>query len=146
VIRVKSGILFHGELRTLGELRKWPPVLPVFGQITPFSATPLYDRLMKEGRLTRPQHWLEFAPFLMAHKPKGMTAAEVQSEVHNAWDHAYSPSATVEALDAIGDQPMPCKDQPLGCPHLLPRHLLSTEICVGLAQGDRAESRFNLPQ
>ena len=48
--------------RTLAEMREWPPVLPVFGQITPFPATPLYDRLAKEGRLTRPKHWLEFAP------------------------------------------------------------------------------------
>jgi hypothetical protein len=44
-------------------------VLPVFGQITPFPATPLYDRLAREGRLTRPKHWLEFAPFRMAHTP-----------------------------------------------------------------------------
>ena len=55
--------------RTLAEIREWPPVLPVFGQITPFPATPLYDRLEKEGRLTRPKHWLEFAPFRMAHTP-----------------------------------------------------------------------------
>jgi radical SAM superfamily enzyme YgiQ (UPF0313 family) len=40
--------------RTLSQIREWPPVLPVFGQITPFPATPLYTRLEKEGRLTRP--------------------------------------------------------------------------------------------
>jgi radical SAM superfamily enzyme YgiQ (UPF0313 family) len=39
--------------RTLSEMRAWPPGLPVFGQITPFPATPLYERLKKEGRLTR---------------------------------------------------------------------------------------------
>ena len=55
--------------RTLAQVRQWPPVLPVFGQITPFPATPLYNRLAKEGRLTRPKHWLEFAPFQMAHTP-----------------------------------------------------------------------------
>ncbi len=59
-------------------MRDWPPVLPVFGQITPFPATPLYDRLAKEGRLTRPKHWLEFAPFHMAHTPLKMTIPEVQ--------------------------------------------------------------------
>src|SRR5450631_4328345 len=47
--------------RTLAAMREWPPVLPVFGQITPFPATPLYDRLAKEGRLTRPKHWRPFA-------------------------------------------------------------------------------------
>ena len=95
--------------RTLNEVRQWPPVLPVFGQITPFPATPLYDRLAKEGRLTRPQHWLEFAPFRMAHTPRNMTIEEVQREVHYAWANAYSPSATARALDAIADEPVPYK-------------------------------------
>ncbi len=95
--------------RTLEQVRKWPPGLPVFGQITPFPATPLYDRLLREGRLTRPKHWLEFAPFQMAHTPRGMTVAEVQTEVHHAWTDAYSPAATALALDAIADEPVPYK-------------------------------------
>src|ERR671910_385684 len=37
--------------RTLKEIESWPPGLPVFGQLTPFPATPLYDRLAKAGRL-----------------------------------------------------------------------------------------------
>jgi radical SAM superfamily enzyme YgiQ (UPF0313 family) len=95
--------------RTLAQVRQWPPVLPVFGQITPFPSTPLYNRLAKEGRLTRPKHWLEFAPFQMAHTPQNMTIPEVQTEVHYAWANAYSPSATAKALDAIADEPTPYK-------------------------------------
>jgi radical SAM superfamily enzyme YgiQ (UPF0313 family) len=95
--------------RTLEQVRTWPPVLPVFGQITPFPATPLYDRLAKEGRLTRPKHWLEFAPFQMAHTPRSMSIAEVQTEVRDAWTLAYSPSANAAALDAIADEPVPYK-------------------------------------
>jgi hypothetical protein len=95
--------------RTLTQMREWPPVLPVFGQITPFPATPLYDRLAKEGRLTRPKHWLEFAPFQMAHTPLKMTIPEVQSEVWNAWRDAYSPEATARAIDSIKDEPVPYK-------------------------------------
>jgi radical SAM superfamily enzyme YgiQ (UPF0313 family) len=95
--------------RTLAEMRTWPPVLPVFGQITPFPATPLYDRLAKEGRLTRPKHWLEFAPFRMAHTPLSMTIPEVQDEVLYAWKNAYSPAATASALDSIADEPVPYK-------------------------------------
>ncbi len=95
--------------RTLAEVRKWPPVLPVFGQITPFPATPLYDRLLKEGRLTRPKHWLEFAPFRMAHTPLSMTIPEVQEEVLYAWTNAYSAAATEKALDSIADEPVPYK-------------------------------------
>jgi radical SAM superfamily enzyme YgiQ (UPF0313 family) len=95
--------------RTLAQLREWPPVLPVFGQITPFPATPLYDRLQKEGRLTRSEHWLEFAPFQMAHTPLQITIPEVNAEVRYAWTHSYSPAATEKALDSIADEPAPWK-------------------------------------
>ena len=95
--------------RTLEQMRTWPPTLPVFGQITPFPATPLYDRLLKEGRLTRPKHWLEFAPFRMAHTPLKMSIPEVQDEVHYAWLNSYSPEATERALDSIADEPVPYK-------------------------------------
>lgn len=91
--------------RTLDQMREWPPVLPVFGQITPFPATPLYERLEREGRLTRPKHWLEFAPFRMAHAPLKMAIDDVQHEVRAAWMEAYSPAATARALDAIADEP-----------------------------------------
>jgi hypothetical protein len=90
-------------------MRKWPPVLPVFGQITPFPATPLYDRLLHEGRLTLPKHWLEFAPFRMAHTPLKMSIQEVQDEVLYAWTNAYSPAATAKALDTVADEPVPYK-------------------------------------
>jgi hypothetical protein len=89
----------------LSQIREWPPVLPVFGQITPFPATPLYTRLEKEGRLTRPKHWLDFAPFHMAHTPLRMTVDEVQDEVRYAWTNAYSPASTRKAIDSIADAP-----------------------------------------
>ena len=95
--------------RTLSQIRAWPPVLPVFGQITPFPATPLYTRLEKEGRLTRPKHWLDFAPFHMAHTPLHMTTSEVQDEVRYAWWNAYSAAATRHAIDSIADEPAPYK-------------------------------------
>ncbi len=93
--------------RTLSQIRDWPPVLPVFGQITPFPATPLYVRLQKEGRLTRPKHWLDFAPFHMAHTPLKMTIPEVQDEVEYAWTNSYSPAATQRAIDSIRCEPIP---------------------------------------
>ncbi len=95
--------------RTLSQMQTWPPALPVFGQITPFPATPLYDRLLREGRLTRPKHWLEFAPFRMAHTPKMMAVGEVQDEVRYAWLNAYSPAATERAIESIKDEPVPYK-------------------------------------
>src|SRR5215212_2419746 len=66
--------------RTVDEIESWAPGLPVFGQLTPFPATPLYDRLEKSGRLERPKHWLDFAPFVMAHAPLKMSIEEARRE------------------------------------------------------------------
>jgi len=93
--------------RTLDTLRNWPAVLPVFGQITPFPGTPLYDRLEREGRLTRPKHWLDFTPFQMAHTPLMMSVTQVQDEVRAAWSDAYSPAATRQAIASLSDAPVP---------------------------------------
>jgi hypothetical protein len=79
--------------------------LPVFGQLTPFPATPLYERLEKAGRLARPKHWLDFAPFVMAHAPLKMTIEEARQETRSAWEKSYSPERNAEAIAAIADRP-----------------------------------------
>jgi len=79
--------------RIAGEVATWPPGLPVFGLLTPFPATPLYDRLEKEGRLTRPKHWLDFHPFETTFLPRHLSPAEAKNEVRNAWLQAYRPSS-----------------------------------------------------
>jgi radical SAM superfamily enzyme YgiQ (UPF0313 family) len=91
--------------RMLKEIESWPPGLPIFGLLTPFPSTPLYDRLLKANRLTRPTHWLDFAPFKMAHTPLKMTIEEAQAEVHKAWTRSYSPERTDSAIDSIADKP-----------------------------------------
>ena len=92
--------------RTLKEIHSWPPGLPVFGQLTPFPATPLYERLEKAGRLARPKHWLDFAPFEMAHAPLKMSIKEARAEVDRAWATSYSPERNAAALDAISYAPV----------------------------------------
>jgi len=85
-------------VRTLEEIRTWPPGLPIFGLLTPLPATPLYKKLEAAGRLTRPKHWQEFIPFEMAHTPLRMTIAQAHAEVKYAWDHAYSPEVIEHAV------------------------------------------------
>ncbi len=92
--------------RTLKEIRSWPPGLPVFGQLTPFPATPLYSRLLTAGRLARPKHWLDFAPFMMAHDPLKMTIAEARAETDYAWSSSYSPMRNAEAIKAMRNEPL----------------------------------------
>ena len=92
--------------RTVAEIESWPPGLPVFGQLTPFPATPLYERLEKAGRLARPKHWLEFAPFVMAHAPLRMTIEEARLETRRAWELSYSPERNAAAVASISDHPI----------------------------------------
>jgi hypothetical protein len=87
-------------------VRTWPPGLPIFGLLTPLPATPLYKRLEKAGRLTRPKHWQEFIPFAMAHTPLKMTIDEAHAEVNRGWAEAYSPEALAGAVEALNDQPL----------------------------------------
>ncbi len=90
--------------RTLAQIRTWAPGLPVFGQLTPFPSTPLYARLQAAGRLTRPTHWLDFAPYKMAHTPLKLTIDEAQAELEHAWAASYSPEAISQAVHALDDQ------------------------------------------
>lgn len=91
--------------RTLEKIEEWPPGLPVFGQLTPFPATPLYDRLLAAGRLDRPKHWMDFAPFVMCHKPLKMTIEEARQEVDHAWRNSYSPERNRDAIAYLAGKP-----------------------------------------
>ena len=84
---------------TYRQVDAWPPGLPVFGILTPYPATPLYDRLQSEGRLTRPEHWLDFQAFKAAYLPKGLTADQAEDEVRRAWAHCYRPRAFRKSQD-----------------------------------------------
>lgn len=90
--------------RTLEQIAKWPPVLPVFGQLTAFPGTPLYARLRAAGRMIRPKHWMDFAPFKMAHTPLKMTIEEARFEVDKAWRTSYSAKSNEKALASISVQ------------------------------------------
>ena len=54
----------------------------------------------------RPVHWLDFAPFEMAHTPSKMTIKEARSETDYAWQRSYSPERNAKALEAIKDEPI----------------------------------------
>lgn len=91
--------------RTMAAVESWPPGLPVFGLLTPYPATPLYDRLSKEGRLTRPKHWLDFRPFKMAFTPRQISISEAEEEVQQAWSRSYDSSAIAAGLAKITARP-----------------------------------------
>jgi radical SAM superfamily enzyme YgiQ (UPF0313 family) len=91
--------------RTLEVIRSWPPGLPVFGLLTPYPATPLYERLLSSGRLSRPKHWLEFKPFTMDYTPLKITAEQAEAEVRQAWAESYSPKTIASAVRWLESRP-----------------------------------------
>src|SRR5262245_3919127 len=91
--------------RTQQVMESWPPGLPVYGLMTPYPATPLYDRLLQSGRLTRPKHWLDFRPFRMAYTPDRISIEQAEAEVREAWMQAYSPQSIGRALSSIRNRP-----------------------------------------
>jgi radical SAM superfamily enzyme YgiQ (UPF0313 family) len=91
--------------RTVTQIEAWAPGLPVYGLLTPYPATPLYDRLAEEGRLTRPLHWLDFLPFRMAFTPKGISITQAEKEVRRAWRRSYSSRAIAASLKKIRHRP-----------------------------------------
>ena len=91
--------------KTLQAIESWPPGLPVFGLLTPYPATPLYDRLLQQNRLTRPKHWLDFRPFRMAFTPENISVEQAESEVHEAWSRCYDPQAIAAGLKKIEGRP-----------------------------------------
>lgn len=90
---------------TLDAIKTWPPGLPVYGLLTPYPATPLYDRLLEQGRLTRPKHWLDFRPFRMAFSPENVSIEQAEAEVHEAWSESYAAETTQQALQQIEGRP-----------------------------------------
>jgi radical SAM superfamily enzyme YgiQ (UPF0313 family) len=90
--------------RTLQQIEQWPPGLPVFSTLTPLPGTPLYSRLQAEGRMTRPRHWLNFAPYKMSHTPLKMTTAQAHDELDKAWRRSYSPERNKQVIDLLSRQ------------------------------------------
>src|SRR6185503_7452003 len=92
--------------RTQQVMDSWPPGLPVYGLMTPYPATPLYDRLLASGRLTRPKHWLDFRPFRMAYTPDRISIEQAEAEVREAWTLSYNPTTIANGMRRIRKRPL----------------------------------------
>ena len=72
------------------EISQWPPVLPVFGLLTPFPATPLYHRLDSTDRLINRTHWLDWTAFKATFQFAHLTPRAAEAEVREAWRRSYN--------------------------------------------------------
>jgi len=62
--------------------------------LTPFPGTPLYDRLLQEGRLLQPGAWNLCTLFDVNYRPTGMTPQELREGIYSLSERLYSDDAT----------------------------------------------------
>ena len=93
--------------RTLDIIRSWPPGLPVFGLLTPYPATPLYERLaLAAGSPGRNTGW-NSSPSAWAFPPLGISSDQAEAEVREAWESSYTPAANASATRWLESRPFP---------------------------------------
>jgi radical SAM superfamily enzyme YgiQ (UPF0313 family) len=81
--------------RTVEEAIEMKLTMASFAILTPYPGTPLYKRLMSEGRLTDPKWWLatdhdEGSPYYV---PRNMTRAQLKEGWVRAWKDFYTFSS-----------------------------------------------------
>jgi radical SAM superfamily enzyme YgiQ (UPF0313 family) len=60
---------------------------------TPFPGTPLYDRLLDEGRIIDPRRWEACTLFDVNYRPTDMTPEQLRSGLHGLSERLYSAEA-----------------------------------------------------
>lgn len=58
--------------------------------LTPFPGTPLYDRLLREGRILQPDRWDLCTLFDVNYQPKGMTVEQLREGLYWLTERLYS--------------------------------------------------------
>lgn len=66
--------------------------ITAFNHLTPFPGTPLYERLLREGRFTHPQWWLDedYSYNVVPFRPSRMSAADLREACLGARRRFYS--------------------------------------------------------
>lgn len=82
--------------RTVEEAIKMRLTMASFAMLTPYPGTPLYKRLLSEGRLTDPKWWLKEdhdagSPYYL---PKHMTRTQLKEGWAEAWKEFYTLKST----------------------------------------------------
>lgn len=72
--------------------------------LTPFPGTPLYDRLLAEGRIIEPGAWEKCTLFDINYIPKNMTIAELAQKGLDLAKRLYSKEATTRRRQAFKEQ------------------------------------------
>jgi radical SAM superfamily enzyme YgiQ (UPF0313 family) len=72
--------------------------VPFLSVLTPFRGTPLYDEMLREGRILEDRDWPHYNGYNVAFKPARMSPEELRAAHRTLWNRAFSPSAVMERL------------------------------------------------
>jgi radical SAM superfamily enzyme YgiQ (UPF0313 family) len=72
--------------------------VPFLSILTPFRGTPLYDELLREGRVLEDRGWAHYNGYNVAFRPRRMSPAELLAAHRELWKRAFAPSAVAARL------------------------------------------------
>jgi radical SAM superfamily enzyme YgiQ (UPF0313 family) len=72
--------------------------VPFLSVLTPFRGTPLYDQMLREGRIRREVGWNHYNGYNVAFHPARMRADELRLAHRRLWQRAFAPSAVASRL------------------------------------------------
>ena len=72
--------------------------------LTAFPGTPLYGRLLREGRVLEPGRWDMCTLFDINYRPRGMTREELQKGLYWLGEQLYSAEATQKRREGFHRQ------------------------------------------
>ncbi len=81
--------------------------VPFLSVLTPFRGTPLYDELLREGRIRRDVGWNHYNGYNVAFHPARMRADELRRAHRRLWQRAFAPSAVAARLARAARQLRP---------------------------------------
>jgi len=80
--------------------------------LTPFPGTPLYDRLLREGRILRPGRWDLCTLFDVNYVPQGMTPDELREGIYWLTERLYSEESAEQRRRGYFEQLHAKEDKP----------------------------------
>jgi radical SAM superfamily enzyme YgiQ (UPF0313 family) len=72
--------------------------VPFLSILTPFRGTPLYDELLREGRLLEERSWAHYNGYNVAFRPRRMTPEALLAAHRELWRRAFAPAAVAARI------------------------------------------------
>ena len=72
--------------------------VPFLSILTPFRGTPLYDEMLRDGRVLEDRDWPHYNGYNVAFRPAKMSPEALLAAHRTMWNRAFSPASVLERL------------------------------------------------